>query len=85
MSMDFLYLYPVSEVNSTEKTKAEFQNLNFLIFYPILIKLGHLIPLWKGKNPIYFGVFTIIPFDNLYRRAYFVMHTFLEYAELTLS
>jgi hypothetical protein len=39
MSMDFLYLYPVSEVNSTEKTKAEFQNLNFLIFYPILMQI----------------------------------------------
>jgi hypothetical protein len=36
-----------------------------------------MIPLWKAKNPIYFGVITIIPFDNLYRRAYFVMHTFL--------
>ena len=36
-----------------------------------------MIPLWKGKNPIYFGVITIIPFDNLYRRAYFVMHMFL--------
>jgi hypothetical protein len=24
-----------------------------------------------------FGVITIVPFDNLYRRAYFVMHTFL--------
>jgi hypothetical protein len=36
-----------------------------------------MIPLWKGKNPIYFGIITIIPFDNLYRRAYFVMHTFL--------
>jgi hypothetical protein len=36
-----------------------------------------MIPLWKGKNPIYFGVITIIPFDNLYRQAYFVMHTFL--------
>jgi hypothetical protein len=36
-----------------------------------------MIPLWKGKNPIYFGVITIIPFDNLYRLAYFVMHTFL--------
>jgi hypothetical protein len=36
-----------------------------------------MIPLWKGKNPIYIGVITIIPFDNLYRRAYFVMHTFL--------
>jgi hypothetical protein len=29
-----------------------------------------MIPLWKGKNPIYFGVITIILFDNLYRRAY---------------
>jgi hypothetical protein len=38
-----------------------------------------MIPLWKGKNPIYFGVITIIPFDNLYRWAYFVMHTFLVY------
>ena len=36
-----------------------------------------MIPLWKGKNFIYFGVITIIPFDNLYRRAYFVMHIFL--------
>jgi glycopeptide antibiotics resistance protein len=36
-----------------------------------------MIPLWKGKNPIYFGLITIIPFDNLYRRVYFVMHTFL--------
>jgi hypothetical protein len=34
-----------------------------------------MIPL--GKNPIYFGVITIIPFDNLFRRTYFVMHTFL--------
>jgi hypothetical protein len=22
-----------------------------------------MIPLWKGKNPIFFGVITIIPFD----------------------
>ena len=36
-----------------------------------------MIPLWKGKNPIYFGVITFIPFDNLYRQAYFVMHTIL--------
>ena len=34
-----------------------------------------MISLWKGKNPIYFGVISIIPFDNLYRRAYFVMRT----------
>jgi hypothetical protein len=24
--------------------------------YQIFTKLGHIIPLWKGKNPIYFGV-----------------------------
>ena len=36
-----------------------------------------MIPLWKGKNYTYVGVITIIPFDNLYRWAYFVMHTFL--------
>jgi hypothetical protein len=53
-----------------------------------------MIPLWKGKNPIYFGVINIIPFDNLYRRVYFVMHTFrimwssllkIQYTELKLS
>jgi hypothetical protein len=38
--------------------------------------------LWKGKNPIYFGVITIILFDNLYRRAYFVMHTFLVFLQI---
>jgi hypothetical protein len=35
---------------------------------------------WYGQVyicHIYFGVITIIPFDNLYRWAYFVMHTFL--------
>jgi hypothetical protein len=36
-----------------------------------------MIPLWKGNNPIYFGVITIKPFDNLYRQVYFVMYTFL--------
>jgi hypothetical protein len=25
----------------------------------------------EGEEPIYFGVITIIPFDNLYRQAYF--------------
>jgi hypothetical protein len=50
---------------------------NFSSVYWIFTKLGHMIPLWKRKNPIYWGVITIIPFDNLYRRAYFVIHTFL--------
>ena len=29
---------------------------NFSSVYRIFTKLGHMIPLWKGKNPIYFGV-----------------------------
>jgi hypothetical protein len=58
-------------------TTWSFPHNNFSSVYWIFTKLGHMIPLWKGKNPIYFGVITILPFDNLYRRAYFVMHTFL--------
>jgi methionyl-tRNA formyltransferase len=29
---------------------------NFSSVYRILTKLGHMIPMWKGKNPIYFGI-----------------------------
>ena len=29
---------------------------NFSSVYQIFTNLGHMIPLWKGKNPIYFGV-----------------------------
>jgi hypothetical protein len=58
-------------------TTGSFPLDNFSSVYWIFTKLDHIIPLWKGKNPIYFGVIIIIPFDNLYRRAYFVMHTFL--------
>ena len=58
-------------------TTGSFPHDNFSSIYWIFTKLGHVIPLWKGKNPIYFGVITIIPFDNIYRQAYFVMHTFL--------
>jgi hypothetical protein len=29
---------------------------NFSSVYQIFIKLGHMIPLWKGKDPIYFRV-----------------------------
>ena len=61
-------------------TTGSFLHDNFSSVYWIFTtKLGHMIPPWKGKNPIYFGVITIIPFDNLYRQAYFVMHTFLVY------
>ena len=33
-----------------------FPHNNFSSVYQIFTKLGHMIPLWKGKNPIYFGV-----------------------------
>ena len=32
-----------------------FPHNNFSSVYRISTKLGHMIPLWKGKNPIYFG------------------------------
>jgi hypothetical protein len=100
-----------------------FPHDNFSSVYWILNKLGHMIHLWKGKNPIHFGVIRskvkvtnldlwpndpkikrVLPLPqgnhvakfvqdpiyrtkvivrkqpychNLYRRAYFVMHTFL--------
>ena len=56
---------------------GSFPHDNFSSVYWISNKLGHMIFLWKGNNPIYFVVITITSFDNLYRRAYFVMHTFL--------
>jgi hypothetical protein len=31
-----------------------FLHNNFSSVYQIFTKLGHMIPLWKGKNPIYF-------------------------------
>jgi hypothetical protein len=34
----------------------KFPHNNFSSVYRIFTKLGHMIPLWKGKNPIYFGV-----------------------------
>jgi hypothetical protein len=33
-----------------------FPHNNFSSVYRIFTKLGHMIPLWKGKSPIYFGV-----------------------------
>ena len=33
-----------------------FPHNNFSSVYWIFNQLGHMIPLWKGKNPIYFGV-----------------------------
>jgi len=64
-------------------TTGSFPHDNFSSVYWNFTKLGQMIPLWKGKNPIYFGVITIVPFDHLYRRAYFVMHTFFVYCIIT--
>jgi hypothetical protein len=33
-----------------------FPHNNFSSVFQIFTKLGHIIPLWKGKNPIYFRV-----------------------------
>ena len=33
-----------------------FPHNNFSSVYRIFNKLGYMIPLWKGKNPIYFGI-----------------------------
>ena len=33
-----------------------FPHYNFSSVYRIFTKLGHMIPILKGKNPIYFGV-----------------------------
>jgi hypothetical protein len=37
-------------------TTGSFPHDNFNSVYWIFNKLDHMIPLWKGKNPIYFGV-----------------------------
>jgi hypothetical protein len=47
----------VSEIDFSSEQKT----INFVENYPMSIyqiftNLGHMIPLWKGKNPIYFGV-----------------------------
>jgi hypothetical protein len=33
-----------------------FPHNNFSSVYQIFTKLSHMIPLWKGKNPIYLGI-----------------------------
>jgi hypothetical protein len=37
-------------------TTGSFPHDNFNSVYWVFNKLDHMIPLWKGKNPIYFGV-----------------------------
>ena len=38
------------------RVSTQFPQNNFSSVYRIFTKLGHMISLWKGKNPIYFGV-----------------------------
>ena len=48
-----------SKVNVTVTINIDIRSFphdNFSSVYWIFNKLGHMIPLWKGKNPIYFGV-----------------------------
>jgi hypothetical protein len=35
------------------------RNYNCSSVYWILTKLGHMIHLWKGENPIYFGIIRV--------------------------
>jgi hypothetical protein len=37
-------------------TTGSFPHDNFSSVYWIFTKLDHMISLWKGKNPIYFGI-----------------------------
>jgi hypothetical protein len=48
-------------------TTGSFPHDNFSSVNWIFNKLGHMIPLWTGKNPIYFGV---IRSKVVSRRAY---------------
>jgi hypothetical protein len=38
------------------RASTQVSHNNFSSVYRIFTKLGHMIPLWMGKNPIYFGV-----------------------------
>jgi hypothetical protein len=44
------------ETNKYGGRSHRFPHNNFSSVYQVFTKLGHMIPLWKGKNPIYFGV-----------------------------
>jgi hypothetical protein len=48
----YLFWGPLNRILTT----GSFLHDNFSSVYWIFTKLGHMIPLWKGKNPIYFGV-----------------------------
>jgi superoxide dismutase len=57
--------------------KIQYTELNLSCGNDPVVKNLFIVMVTLRKNPIYFGVITIILFYDLYRRAYFVMHTFL--------
>ena len=38
------------------KVHTDFHTITLVLYIGSLPKLGYMIPLWKGKNPIYYGV-----------------------------
>ena len=57
--LSFLMEFCIKQSDAmTEKFRQNsiFPNDNFSSIYWIFTKLDHMIALWKGKNPIYFGV-----------------------------
>jgi hypothetical protein len=63
-------------------TTGSFPHDNFSSVYWIFNKLGHMIPLWKGKNPIYFGVIrsrSPLLYINFWQQGRFHMITLVLY------
>jgi hypothetical protein len=56
----FLYAHlqtgPIMWLGMTGRCPHRFPHNNFSYVYQIFTKLDHMIPLWKGKNPIYVWV-----------------------------
>ena len=62
--------------------QRSFPHDNFSSVYWIFNKLGHMIPLWKGKNPIYFGVIrsrSLLLYMNFWQQGRFHMITLVLY------
>jgi hypothetical protein len=47
---------PIYRTKVIMRKRGSFPHDNFSSVFWIFTKLDHMIPLWKGKNPIYFGV-----------------------------
>jgi hypothetical protein len=48
--------YVIARLGIAGGRPHRFLHNNFCSVYQIFTKLGHMIPMWKEKNPIYFGV-----------------------------